>query len=196
MRKLVNILVITLLCASTESSLGVDVAPEITVENDDFEVLLSTSSRAISCFNKPSQFYVILKNKTNESKRLFEYWNSWGYQNISFLFHVSGETRLVTRKHLDFTRNFPSTYEIPSGEVIVFPIIFDQWWHELPNIAEGESKVNIQIVYECKPSVESEESKVWTGTVSSKVYEVVFWRAHSDTLKFKADSGESAAGKE
>lgn len=166
---------------------GSDGIPKVDPENDEFEVLLAPNHGAISCFHNPSRFYVILRNKTGEPQRLFEYWNSWGYQNISFYFYMADGVHVVTRKNQDFTHNFPSTYEVPGGETMVFPITFDNWWHELPNIDEGESKVKMQVVYKCNPSFVAKEAKSWTGVVASKVYEVIFWRAHASTLNRQAE---------
>ena len=159
--------------------------PTVDPKHDDFEVLLSSSKGAISCFHHPSQFFVILKNKTKSPKRLFEYWNSWGYQNISFYFYTDKGAHVINRKEQDFTRNFPSTYEIPPGETMVFPLTFNESWDELSDIPEGESKVRIQVVYTCNPTFEAKEEKAWTGIVASKVYEVTFWRAPASTLHEK-----------
>lgn len=175
------------LIEAKELSFRSEVVPKVDPENDEFDVLLVPNREAISCFHEPSQFYVILKNKSDEPKRLFEFWNSFGYQNISFYFHMADGVHVVTRKDQDFTRNFPSTYEVPAGEAMVFPMTFDEWWHELPNIAEGESKVKVQVVYKCDPDFDAKDAKAWTGIAASKVYEVNFWRAHASTLNRHAD---------
>jgi hypothetical protein len=146
-------------------------------KSDEFEVFLVPNARVISVSPDPQAFFVVLKNKSKEPKRLFEFWNSWGYQNISFHVHTADGVRVLTRKDQDFTRNFPSTYEVLGGEVTVFRISFDERWDELSAIADGESKVRMQVVYKCDPSPEAEEERAWTGTVASKVYDVTFWRA-------------------
>jgi hypothetical protein len=174
---------------TVESGIGNGGFPKVDPEKDDFEVLLSPGKSAISCFHDPSQFFVILKNKTKEPKKLFEYWNSWGYQNISFYFYMKDGLRIVTRKNQDFTRNFPSTYEVAAGETMVFPLKFDNSWDKLPNIAEGESKVRMQVIYNCNPSFDAKETQAWTGIIASKIYEVNFWRAHAETIE--RQSGKS-----
>ncbi len=156
--------------------------PESEAKGDDFEVFLVPNARVISVSPNPQAFYVVLKNKSKEPKRLFEFWNSWGYQNISFRFLTPDGVREVRRKDQDFTRNFPSTYEVQGGEVTVFRIAFDERWDEFPWIAEGESNVRMQVVYKCDPSPEAKEGKVWTGTVESKVYDVTFWRAPASSV--------------
>lgn len=167
--------------------MGCDGYPKVDPKNDEFEVLLTLNDGGISCFPKPSLFYVILRNKTEEPKRLFEFWNSWGYQNISFYFYMEDGVHIVTVKDRDFTRNFPSTNEVPGGETMVFPITFDKWWDELPKIEEGKSKVKMQVVYKCNPSLDAKEAKAWTGIVASKVYEVTFWRAHASIQNRQAE---------
>ena len=151
-------------------------------KGDELEVFLVPNAPVISVSPNPEAFYVVLKNKSKEPKRLFEFWNSWGYQNISFRFHTADGVRVLTRKDQDFTRNFPSTYEVQGGEVTVFRIAFDERWDELSAIAEGESKVRMQVVYKCDPSPEAKEGKAWTGTVASKVYDVTLWRAPASSV--------------
>lgn len=157
--------------------------PKVYPETDNFEISLSANKRVISCFHEPSEFFVTLKNKTDKPQRLFEYWNSWGYQNISFYLYTKDGTQIVTRKDQNFTRNFPSTYEIALGETMVFPLKFDSSWEELENIPEGESKLRIQVVYRCVPSFEAKDSGAWTGIVASKIYQQTFWMAHSSTIQ-------------
>jgi len=174
---------------AAESGEGFDGFLKNDSKDDEFEVLLAPNGGGISCFHNPSLFYVVLRNKTEEPKRLFEFWNSWGYQNIIFYFYMPDGDHVVTRKDQDFTRNFPSTYEVPGGETIVFPVTFDKSWLELPNISEGESKVKMQVVYKCNPSLDAKRANAWTGIVASKVYEVTFWRAHASTLNRQAEQG-------
>src|SRR6266481_3984441 len=34
--------------------------------------------------NKPRDFYVVLTNVSSQTQAVWEYWNSWGYQTLSF----------------------------------------------------------------------------------------------------------------
>jgi hypothetical protein len=86
----------------------------------------STDARDITIAeNQPQEFYVVLTNVSMESQPVWEYWNSWGYQNLSFEFTMSDGKKIVVSKRLkDFDKNFPSTFLILPGEHQVYPISF------------------------------------------------------------------------
>jgi hypothetical protein len=69
----------------------------------------------------------VFTNVSSEPQAVWEYWNSWGYQTISFeLTTVGGKRFLVSKPQEDFTRNFPSTFLIEPGEHQVYAIPLDQ----------------------------------------------------------------------
>src|SRR6266404_8394777 len=90
----------------------------------------TSDSRVITIASqKPDDFYVVLTNISNEPQSVWETWNSWGSQTISFEFTFGNNPPiLVVRGPGDFTRNFPSTFLIPPGEHKVYPIRLDKWW--------------------------------------------------------------------
>ena len=66
---------------------------------------------------KPRDFFVVLTNVSAERQAVWEYWNSWGYQTVSFeLTTEDGKKFVVSRRQEEFTRNFPSTFLIERGE--------------------------------------------------------------------------------
>jgi hypothetical protein len=78
--------------------------------------------------NKPREFYVVITNVSEGPQSIWQYWNSWGYQAISFeLTTADGKKFVLSKKQEEFTRNFPSTFVVESGEHQVYPIKFDQW---------------------------------------------------------------------
>lgn len=113
--------------------------------------------------------YVVLTNTTDEPQRVFEAWNSWGYQAISFeLTLASGKTSKLSVKPQIFTVNFPSTFTIPAKGHYIFPISLNQDWEVKPEIGKGgRTKVKLKAVYELAPTKESREHAVWTGRVES-----------------------------
>ncbi|MGI9239469.1 MAG: hypothetical protein ACR2RV_01635 [Verrucomicrobiales bacterium] len=113
--------------------------------------------------------YVVLTNTTDQPQRVFETWNSWGYQAISFeLTHASGKTSKVSVKPQIFTVNFPSTFTIPANGHYVFPISLNQDWEGEPEFGkEGRTEVKLKAVYGLAPTTESREQEVWTGRVES-----------------------------
>jgi len=85
--------------------------------------------------NKPRDFYVVLTNVSSEPQAVWEYWNSWGYQTLSFeLTTEDGKKFLVSRRQGEFTMNFPSTFLIEPGEHQVYAIRLDEWWETRPSL--------------------------------------------------------------
>jgi hypothetical protein len=122
--------------------------------------------------NKPRDFYVVLTNVSSEPQAVWEYWNSWGYQTISFeLTTVEGKKVLVSRRQEGFTRNFPSTFLIEPGEHQVYAVRLDERWTTHPSLPKtAETAITLKAIYEVAPTPESAQYKVWTGRVESRNY--------------------------
>jgi hypothetical protein len=58
----------------------------------------------------PRDFYVLLSNVSKQPQTVWEDWNSWGYQAISFeLTTADGKKHVLSKRQQDFTKNYPST---------------------------------------------------------------------------------------
>jgi hypothetical protein len=96
--------------SSTKAEIGVPKPPPLSIS------VVPASSRgegfgsSISMANeKPSDFYVVLTNTSSEQQAVWEYWNSWGYQTISFeLTTADGKKFLVSRRE----RRFPNELSV------------------------------------------------------------------------------------
>jgi len=121
---------------------------------------------------KASDFYVVLTNTSSEQQAVWEYGNSWGYQTISFeLTAVDGKKFLVSRREEDFTRNFPSTFQIEPGEHQVYAIRFDERWDTQPSLPKAdEESISLKAIYEVPPTPEAARYRVWTGRLESHTY--------------------------
>ncbi len=129
---------------------------------------------------KADEFYVVLTNVSKVAQPVFESWNSWGYQAVSFEF-TTADGRKFHRLKDDqiFTRNFPSTFLIPPGEHQVFPIRLDKQWLVSPDFASAkndETPIVLTAVYRVGISPEAGKQQVWTGRIESKSYQVNLWR--------------------
>ena len=120
---------------------------------------------------KAPDFYVVLTNTSSEQQAVWEYWNSWGYQTISFeLTTVDGKKFLVSRRDEDFTKNYPSTFLIEPGEHQVYAIRFDERWDTQPSLPKtDEESITLKAIYEVPPTPEA-RYKVWTGRLESHSY--------------------------
>lgn len=117
-------------------------------------------------------FYVLLSNVSSQPQNVWEDWNSWGYQAISFeLTTADGKKHVVSKRQQEFTRNFPSTVVIEPGEHQVFVIHFDEWWEIQPPISKtDETPITLKAIYEVSPTPESAQYKAWTGRLQSRDY--------------------------
>ena len=124
--------------------------------------------------NKPREFFVVLTNVSPEPQPIWEYWNSWGYQNVSFeLTTADGKKFVVSRKQEKFTRNFPSTFLIGPGEHQVYAIRLDEWWETHPSLPKiDETPLTLKAIYEVSPTTEAAQFHVWTGHLESRSYKL------------------------
>lgn len=122
--------------------------------------------------NNPDEFYVVLTNISEESQAVWQDWNSWGYQNISFELTTSdGRKVIVSRRQEAFTRNFPSRFLIEPGEHQVYAVRLDKRWETHPSLPKpNEMPITLRAIYEVHPTPEAAQYKVWTGRVESRTY--------------------------
>jgi hypothetical protein len=121
---------------------------------------------------KPRDFYVVLTNISQEPQAVWEYWNSWGYQTISFEFATAdGKKGRILKRDAIFTVNFPSTFVVKPGEHQVFVIHLDKWWQANPALPKADvMPITLKAVYEVSPTPEASQYKVSTGRVESHSY--------------------------
>ncbi len=123
--------------------------------------------------NKPRDFYVVLTNVSSQTQAVWEYWNSWGYQTVSFeVTMADGKKFVVSRAQGYFTRNFPSTFLVEPGEHQVYAIRLDERWETHPSLPKAdETPITLRAIYEVPPTPEATQYKVWTGRLESRTYD-------------------------
>jgi len=122
--------------------------------------------------SKPGDFYIVLTNVSKDPQAVWEFWNSWGYQNISFeLTTAEGRKFVVSQRQQDFTVNFPSTFLIQPGEHQVYAIRLDKDWETRPVLPKAdEMPITLKAIYEVSATPEAARYKVWTGRIESRSY--------------------------
>ena len=125
--------------------------------------------------NQPRDFYVVLTNVSKEPQAVWENWNSWGYQTISFEFTTADGTKIaISKRQHGFTRNGPSTFLIQPGEHQVFTIRLDNEWSAHPMLSKAvEMPITLKAIYEVSPTPEVTQYKVWTGRLESSRYKFI-----------------------
>lgn len=119
-----------------------------------------------------SDFYVVLTNVSKNAQPVWEYWNSWGYQTISFELTIAESRKIVFSKRAQgFDKNFPSTFLVQPGEHQVYAIRFDKEWETRPALPKAdEMTITLKAIYKVPPTSEAKQYKVWTGSVESRIY--------------------------
>lgn len=151
--------------------------------SNEFGKVITTSPKS------PDAFYVVLTNISGQPTRIFEGWNSWGYQSLSFELQLpDGSIHRLRKREQFFTRNGPSTFEIPPGEPMVIPIRLDDSWENLPVLRRaddsclpgdgGEAPIRLRAIYQVDSTSEALKQHVWVGSVMSPSYELTlrWWR--------------------
>ena len=130
----------------------------------------------ITMANKETrEFFVVLTNISTKPQPIFEDWNSWGYQTISFELTTSrGKKVLLSRRQQDFTKNGASTFIVQPREHQVFAIRLGQWWETKPALRKvNDMPITLKVIYEVSPSPEAITLGVWTGRLESHQYKVI-----------------------
>ena len=114
----------------------------------------------------------MLTNISQESQPVWEYWNSWGFQTISFeLSTADGKKFVLTTKDRTFSYNFPSRFIVEPGEHQVFAIRFDDSWAVEPALPKvNEMPVALKAIYCVSANPDTAKFHVWTGRVDSHSY--------------------------
>ena len=122
--------------------------------------------------DKPQEFYVVLTNVSGDPQAVWESWNSWGYQTISFeVTTANGKKFVLSREPEGFTKNNPSTFAVQPGEHQVYAVRLDKRWISNPAFPKAdEMHITLKAVYQVFPTPEASAQKVWTGHVESHTY--------------------------
>ena len=122
---------------------------------------------------KPDEFYVVLTNISDKPQPIWESWNSWGYQTISFEFILGDDQRfLVSKRPQEFTKNFPSIFIVPPGDHYVYLIRLDGEWNITGIPKSTEMPVVLKAIYAVSTTSEASQYNVWIGRVESPSYEL------------------------
>jgi hypothetical protein len=124
------------------------------------------------------EFYVVLINISKEPQPVWEYWNGWGFQVISFeLTTAEGKLFVLTVKDRGFDKNVPSTFIVAPSEHQVFSIRLDDSWQVQPALTVVDGMpVTLKAVYQVNPTRESTGQHVWTGRIESHSYSLSLWQ--------------------
>lgn len=119
---------------------------------------------------------VKLENIDSENEiRVWESWNSWGWDNFWFEVYKEGVSFEIIRiNERDWTRNSPSYISIPSKGIHSIAIDFnDGTWIIPKELKENEiENLRIKAIFEIQQTPEALEHNVFIGKVESDLIKV------------------------
>lgn len=110
---------------------------------------------------------VHVHNNSDKPIRVWESWNSWGYNNASLEITLGNNPKIyeVRRGFGVWTINFPSWETIPvGGSIRVFLNIHKGSWNVDQKILDWRGPVRVRPVFSINEDEDTEERGVWTGT--------------------------------
>jgi hypothetical protein len=84
-----------------------------------------------------------------------------------------GHKFALSQKPQIFTVNFPSTFDVPPGEYMVYRIRLDDQWIAVPPLPMADATpmaITLRAIYKVKATPEAAKGKVWIGRLLSSDY--------------------------
>lgn len=136
-------------------------------------------------------FHFVLTAR-NESIRVYEEWNSWGWFARTFTAQDEEDPLskyYIYRQRGTWDANYPSTYEIEAGKYLITDIdLCDRTWTIEPKLNEKrDHRLIMQGHFDVKPAKDDDLAKVNSGTFG------LSWTGHLDTNKFKVVISKESA---
>ena len=106
--------------------------------------------RATLVFNKPYAPYrhdhVVLTNVSDKPQKLLNESCSWGYGRLSFeVTDKKGNVKQVKKvENVVWEKNYDDWFFLPPGEHVVFDVLFDQTWENVPRLEKGVGSADIK----------------------------------------------------
>ena len=150
-------------------------------------VPLLNGIRRIELSDPLRSFPVVIRNISDDNKKVWTEWYSWGYYTLYFEFvNSQGKRWTIHKKARGWDKNFPQYWVLNPGDNLVINVSFnDGEWEKLPFLEKGEdyptkTKIRIKAIFEIKPDKESRKNQVWVGKIESdqKEYVIYNWLKH------------------
>jgi hypothetical protein len=112
---------------------------------------------------------VVLMNAGRTAIRVWQSGNQWGDTVLSFEVLRSGKVWRVFHKPQDYTRNVPSSKEVPAGarHAVAFDLGDGEWDAGAPIEQLTAPPAQLVAVYDVPPTPEARDRGIWTGQLRS-----------------------------
>ena len=128
-------------------------------------------ARRIDATGPGPHFHALVSNRARSPLRIWDDTFSWGYYALRVeVTDARGQTSVIHKREVAFTRNIPAFWKLPPGEQLAMDIHLgdSRTWEQPSNGgSRGCVPVTIRAVYDVTPTTESARYGVWTGRVAS-----------------------------
>jgi len=130
---------------------------------------LYQKQRALSVGSKESCFHVVVTNVSKQPQKVWREWCSWGYFNLTLkVIDEAGKETVLTKKLREWDQNSPDYCVLDPGDMLVIKVRPAEWINFPMPVANKETKIRLQAIYEIKPDKETAAEDVWTGRIESE----------------------------
>lgn len=148
----------------------------IAVASRDAKNATEYQNHWINLYREDTHFHVVITNISNEPKRLWETWNSWGWYNLTFeiLDNQGKILHILKKKSHGWSKNYPSFIRLQAGEYFIIDVNLERSDWGLPFLdkeKEGNFEINLKAIYEIPEDKETKEHNIWTGKIESEIGE-------------------------
>ena len=115
-----------------------------------------------------SHLDVVVENVGSNPIKIYDSWNSWGWDNLKLEWTVKGKSGLITHLGIDWSKNFPSTTPLPPGGATLRSVSLDNSWTGWPTLT-SDMDLTIRAIYEVKSSDTAWQGRVTSAPITVKI---------------------------
>jgi hypothetical protein len=178
-------------CSTMTENGGSRQAIEVTIPYGSHDALRPYWPRPFTR-HMSNNFYVLLTNVSGKPVRVWQEWCSWGYYSLQFeVFDRDGREHLLKKKPTGFLANFEDYVELQPGGSVVWKVDLEpSVWKGLSWVpTNGVERAKLRAVYTVKNEDDprkydyndAKRYGVWTGRVTSKLYDFALCDTWSNT---------------
>jgi hypothetical protein len=120
--------------------------------NPAIKVIVATpESDTWALDDEHSHLDVIVENIGTTPIKVYDSWNSWGWDNLKLEWTANGKTGVVTHAARGRGKNFPSTTPLPPGAATIRSVSLQKEWEGWPTLT-SDMKLAVRAIYESKLS--------------------------------------------
>jgi hypothetical protein len=115
-----------------------------------------------------SHLDVIVENAGRTPIKVYDSWNSWGWDNLKLEWTANGKTGVVTHAARDWPKNFANTTPLQPGGATIRSVSLYKSWEGWPRLKD-DMKLTIRAIYEVKTSDATWQGKAISAPITVEI---------------------------